>query len=358
MRLFPVFQATSAAALLLAATSGAVLAATPSGTTVAVIQATSIVGATGKHVLQPEAPIFMGDRVNTDTIGEAQIKFRDNTRLVVGPNSSLLIDKFVFSDDTTASSVTINAVRGTFRFITGSSPKNAYLIRTPTATIGLRGTQFDFAIGAHGETRLALYGGGVRFCDLQNRCVELRGRCEIVVAQPGEGIKHLQTGMEKASIIDASFPYARSQSRLNADFRLDTASCATTQINFSNTKFTPAPAPAPDPHCPPGDYGHKGERGKHARGDWSSQRGDQARNGKGDRGGEGRGDKGQNGKGYGGDGKGSKGQGTRGGNKGGHGGSKGGNSDSARGTSGSYGSFGGFGGMGGNRGSTGGRGGR
>jgi hypothetical protein len=352
MRFSPVIQ-YSAAAFLLAATASAAFAATPSGTTVAVIQATSVVGATGKKVLEPEAPIFMGDRVNTDTIGEAQIKFRDNTRLVVGPNSSLLIDKFVFSDENTAKSVTINAVRGTFRFITGTSPKNAYLIRTPTATIGLRGTQFDFAIGARGETRLALYGGAVRFCDLQDRCVDLRGRCEIVVSQPGTGIKHLQTSMEKASVIDASFPYARSQSGLNADFRLDTASCATTQINFTNVKQAPKPAPAPDPHCPPGDY--KGERGKakHGKGEWSGHRGEHARNGKGDRG-EGRGDKGHNGKGRGGDGKGGKGQGD---GKGAGKGNNGGTSARGAGNSGWSGSFGGFGGVGGNRGS-GGRGGK
>ncbi len=354
MRLSPVLQVSSAAAFLLAATAGAAFAATPSGTAVAVIQATSIVGATGKKVLEPEAPIFMGDRVNTDTIGEAQIKFRDNTRLVVGPNSSLLIDKFVFSDETTARNVTINAVRGTFRFITGSSPTNAYLIRTPTATIGLRGTQFDFAIGPRGETRLALYGGGVRFCDLQNHCVELRGRCEVVVARPGEGVRHLQSGMERASVIDASFPYARSQSRLNADFRLDTASCATTQVNYAGMMPSPTPAAPPAPHCPPGDYGHKSKHGKgewsgqrgegewsgqRGKGEWSGQRGEQARS-KGDRGGE----KGQKGKGYTG-----KGQGK---GKGGNGYSGGKGGESARGA-GWSGSFNGFGGKSSNRGSRG-----
>jgi hypothetical protein len=332
MRFSHAFQASSAAAFLLAAASGAAPAATPSGTAIAVIQATSIVGTTGKHVLQPEAPIFMGDRVNTDTIGEAQIKFRDNTRLVVGPNSSLLIDKFVFTDDTTAKSVTINAVRGTFRFITGTSPKNAYLIRTPTATIGLRGTQFDFAIGARGETRLALYGGGVRFCDLQNRCVELRGRCDVVVASPGEGIKHLQSGAEKTGVIDASFPYARWQWRLNADFRLDTAACATTQVTHAGMMPAATPPAPPAPDCPPGDYGKHGKHGKawgghRGKGDWSGHRGEHGRGDESARAGEGRGDtghngRGQNGKGHGG-GKDGKGQGGKG--NGGHGG------DSARG---------------------------
>ena len=357
MRFPHAFQASSAAVLVLAATAGAAIAATPSGTVVAVIQATSVVGSTGQHVLEPEAPIFMGDRVNTDTIGEAQIKFRDNTRLVVGPNSSLLIDKFVFSDEATARSVTINAVRGTFRFITGSSPSNAYLIRTPTATIGLRGTQFDFAIGARGETRLALYGGGVRFCDLQQRCVELKGRCDVVVAAPGEGLRRVQSDSEKAAVIAASFPYLRSQWGLNADFRIDTASCAATQVNYAGLMPVSTP-PAAD--CPPAkDYGH-GKHGKHGKGEWGGHRGkgkgksgwsgrsgQHGKNGYargGERGGKGHGDKGQNGKGHAGKGHGGYGQSGYGTGKGG---------ESARG----LGNMGWSGGKGGNRGA-GGRGGR
>src|SRR5919108_5616076 len=71
----------------------------PSGTTVAVIQATSATGPGGSRTLEPQRPVYSGDRINTAESGEAQIYFRDQTRLVVGPNSSLVIDKFVFAGD-------------------------------------------------------------------------------------------------------------------------------------------------------------------------------------------------------------------------------------------------------------------
>jgi hypothetical protein len=67
------------------------------------------------------------------------VKFRDETKLVVGPNSTMVIDAFVFSDQNTARQISINAVKGAFRFITGKSPKDVYSITTPTATIGVRG---------------------------------------------------------------------------------------------------------------------------------------------------------------------------------------------------------------------------
>jgi hypothetical protein len=114
-------------------------AAEPSGVVIAVVQQSEADGETGKRVLMPAAPVFSGDQILTGPIGEAQVKFRDNTKLVVGPNSKMVIDAFVFNNDDTARKISINAVRGAFRFISGKSPKDAYLITTPTATIGVRG---------------------------------------------------------------------------------------------------------------------------------------------------------------------------------------------------------------------------
>ena len=113
--------------------------AQPDGIVVAVVQQAHIDAKTGKTILMPANPIYSGDRITTDTIGTAQIKFRDNTKLVVGPNSILVIDAFVFNKNDTARQVSINALKGAFRFISGNSPKDAYKITTPTATIGIRG---------------------------------------------------------------------------------------------------------------------------------------------------------------------------------------------------------------------------
>lgn len=110
-----------------------------SGIVLAVVQQSEADGDTGRRTLQVEAPVFAGDRIITGPVGEAQVRFRDETKLVVGPNSTLVIDAFVFADEDTARQISIEAVRGAFRFIAGSSPKDAYKITTPTATIGIRG---------------------------------------------------------------------------------------------------------------------------------------------------------------------------------------------------------------------------
>ena len=113
--------------------------AQPDGIVVAVVQQAHIDAKTGKTVLMPANPVYSGDRITTDAIGNAQIKFRDDTKLVVGPNSALVIDAFIFNKDDTARQVSISALKGAFRFISGKSPKDVYRITTPTATIGIRG---------------------------------------------------------------------------------------------------------------------------------------------------------------------------------------------------------------------------
>ena len=105
-----------------------------SGVVIAVIQQAEVDGSTGKLVLQPEAPIHSGDTIVTGRIGQAQIKFRDDTKLVVGPNSQMVIDAFVFAGDQPRN-ISINALRGAFRFITGNGPKDAYSITTPGCAV-------------------------------------------------------------------------------------------------------------------------------------------------------------------------------------------------------------------------------
>jgi hypothetical protein len=225
----------------------------PSGTALAVVQSASAEGGAGQRLLQVSGPLYAGDRVKTGSVGEAQIRFRDNTKLVVGPNSSVLIDRFVFNPDSTARSVSINAVRGTLRFISGNGPKDAYAIRTATATIGIRGTRFDVAV-VGGVTYFALYEGGARLCDRAGRsCVELRGRCEVAMVPPGRGAQKVGGGARRLDILMANFPYLRSQTRLRPEFRADTSGCQISKAQKSDAGTKTAAVLGPSD--PGGDTG-------------------------------------------------------------------------------------------------------
>ncbi|MGE0213618.1 MAG: FecR domain-containing protein [Parvibaculaceae bacterium] len=211
------------------AASGAGHAQTASGTAVAVIQATQVAGATGSRVLQINAPVYSGDRVNTDQIGEAQIRFRDDTRLVVGPNSSLVIDRYVFNPDNSTKAVSVNFAKGAFRFISGTSDSRAYSVRTPTATIGIRGTGFDCAVSLAFGTACVITEGVMDFCDVQGRCLRLDGgQCGAAIAPPGQPVQRVSGDSQKVNLLQSRFPYILAQSGLRQDFQLNIAACGLT----------------------------------------------------------------------------------------------------------------------------------
>jgi hypothetical protein len=219
----------------LAVGSAALAAPQPSGVAVAVIQSTEDEGVGGKQVLQPAAPVYSGDRIVTGAVGEAQIRFSDNTKLVVGPDSSLVIDAFVFNADNSASQVTINAVRGAFRFLTGNSAKDAYAINTPTATIAVRGTEFDLDVDQGGATYVAQIGGQTRICSRDRKdqtdkerdrhCVVALPGCNIFVADANRDPRELKSKADHDLAVQRKFRYVRDQKGLLAGFQLDVSAC-------------------------------------------------------------------------------------------------------------------------------------
>jgi hypothetical protein len=225
----------------------------PSGLVIAVIQSSQAEGQGGRRILEEEAPVFSGDRIVTGPIGETQVRFRDDTRLVVGPNSSMVIDAFVFNDDDTARQISVNALRGAFRFITGTSRKDAYSIATPTALIGVRGTEFDFTVDPRGDTSVAVFKGITRICDRRREnCVEQRAGCGLAVVERGSLPRPVIEPSERERQLRRNFRYIRSQSSLLAEFRVNTASCVVAAIETHEpTLAAPQNPDAPPPPPPP-----------------------------------------------------------------------------------------------------------
>ena len=116
------------------------------GAVVATAGQVSASGPGGTRPLAAGSPLFERDKIVVIS-GNAQIQLLDGTKMVVGPNSALVLEKFLMRGGSTAQNVSIDALRGTFRFITGNSPHSAYNLHTSNATIGIRGTAFDFWVG-------------------------------------------------------------------------------------------------------------------------------------------------------------------------------------------------------------------
>jgi hypothetical protein len=203
--------------------------ADPIAKVVAVVGSPTSSGPSGNRTLSVGADIFEKDKITVSS-GNAQILFNDGTKLVVGPGSSLVISKYLMQGDgNSAQDFSINALRGTFRFITGKSPKNAYDIQTANATIGIRGTGFDFWV--QNATGLAVLKGKVRLCNKlgSKACVDLNPNCEIGTTENG-GAKKLTDG-NLASRLRGRLPYLLNQTSLNAQFQLNLSACKNALAN-------------------------------------------------------------------------------------------------------------------------------
>ena len=169
----PALLCVGAMALAPAASS----AAEGIGEALAVVDQASAQGEVGERELAVGAEVFLGDKVITDGIGTAQLLFEDGTRMVVGPNSELVLDQFVFRSGAAENQFAIRALTGAFRFITGNQPKDAYIIQTPSATMGVRGTKFDIAVMPD-ETQVLLYTGSAAVCGNNAGCTYATGAPE------------------------------------------------------------------------------------------------------------------------------------------------------------------------------------
>ena len=95
-------------------------------------------GSHGNRTLSGGASVYSQETVRTGDSGQADLQFRDNSSLSVGSKSSVRLDKFVYDPNKSTGAVTIQATRGTFRFVTGSQGGN-YQIKSPYGTLGIRG---------------------------------------------------------------------------------------------------------------------------------------------------------------------------------------------------------------------------
>ena len=98
--------------------------------------------------------VFESDRVVTGADSSVGITLRDNTLLSAGPNSVLSLDRFSFDATTHAGAVDATLKRGTLAVISGKIAKadsSSVRFRTPTTTLGVRGTEFVIEVAGTEE---------------------------------------------------------------------------------------------------------------------------------------------------------------------------------------------------------------
>jgi FecR protein len=218
-------------------------------------------GNNGARILTKGADIFFMDRLTTNATGAGEFLFSDGTKLAVGPSASLTVDAFVFKNKSSFQKLGLSAAKGTFRWISGSSPSSAYRIRTPLGTMGIRGTAFDVTI-RNGRVYIALISGQAKFCT-GSSCQSLTRNCDYVEASGGKlsKPKPIRSGFQNRESAAKIFPFLARPGQLSSRFRIGGGNClqnaaiiyegVKTPSVAPSGKPPPAPQPGPDPGSEP-----------------------------------------------------------------------------------------------------------
>lgn len=146
---------------LLVTLPGAVAAAAETVGTVTKVQNQAQVGNASATV---GTPVRMNDALRTGANARLEITFRDRTKLTLGENARIVIDRYAFNPSQGSGEMTVRAARGAVRFVTGKIGQmkdHEVTVVTSQAALAVRGT--DVWVGPiDGQYGALLLKGNVR----------------------------------------------------------------------------------------------------------------------------------------------------------------------------------------------------
>jgi hypothetical protein len=103
--------------------------------------------------------LMQNEALRTEEESVIQVKFVDGSELSVEQSSEMVLSDYVY--DGAAAKGLINLNDGLFRFASNGKPDQGIQLRTPVATIGVRGTEFLVHVDGNDATVIDILSGAV-----------------------------------------------------------------------------------------------------------------------------------------------------------------------------------------------------
>ena len=143
--------------------------------------------------------VYRNEVVRTGADSTAKLIFLDSTNLGVGPVSRVTLDQFVYVGQSNGQKMAVNLAKGVFRFTTGKLDKSAYIISTPSAAIGVRGTVLDISVRS-AQSRVTLVEGQALVCP-RRPGITFEQQARNCARAAGEILERLQKGGRKVCFV-------------------------------------------------------------------------------------------------------------------------------------------------------------
>ena len=95
-------------------------------------------------------PVYEQDSLATGADGRVGLTLRDDTRLSIGPQTTIEINRFVYAQSDSQFAFVLKVVRGVVAYVSGRIAKlspDAVRLETPSAIVGVRGTRLVIRVG-------------------------------------------------------------------------------------------------------------------------------------------------------------------------------------------------------------------
>lgn len=161
------------------------------GTVMALKGEASVERLSGDVDVKAGMKLLEGDTIVTQAKSRVQVMLKDETVVTIGSKSTFSFEEF--SLDGANSKLVMRSSRGFFRSVTGKIGKLAperFKVRTASATIGIRGTDFWGITG--GESEKIICNKGAIFIEYDGKVIEVKAGGYVIYGP--KGIKEGKTG--------------------------------------------------------------------------------------------------------------------------------------------------------------------
>ena len=100
---------------------------------------------------KPGDAVFAIDTLRTEADGTIGVTMMDDTRISLGPESEVRLERYVFAPAEGGLGMVLNFVRGVAAYVSGRMAKlapDSIRLETPAAIVGVRGTTVAIRVGS------------------------------------------------------------------------------------------------------------------------------------------------------------------------------------------------------------------
>ena len=143
-------------------------------------------------------PIAQAELLETYNGAAMLVEFLDKTILTLGPDARLVVDTFVFDPKSGNGTSVIKLAVGTFRFISGKMPHDEVRIETPSAILGVRGSEAVISVSPESGTTVNVISGQFEVSNVDGS--------EQTVVSPAQVVSVSPTGVVGAPSLGITSP--------------------------------------------------------------------------------------------------------------------------------------------------------